>query len=192
MDLFESIFQKVFPMLETKLPSFLTYHSPKHTTYVIEKSIMLGELQKVRPHDLFLIKTAALLHDIGFIRQFKDHEEAGCKMAGDLLAEYDLPDDDLKKICGMIMATKIPQTPHSINEMIVADADLEYLGTDSFHDISRLLYEELHYVNPELDEEGYRQIQIDFLKGHQYHTDFCRTYREPKKQEHLMELLRVN
>jgi len=185
---FDEIYQKILRLLETQLPSFLTYHSSHHTAYVVEKAEYIALQENVNQKDIFLIKIAALFHDIGFIKQYKNHEEAGCVIARDVLKDYNFPDYDVEEICGMIMATKIPQSPKTLNEKIVADADLEYLGTDLFKPVSHLLFQELHYLDPELDITAFHKIQIDFLSNHNYHTDYCISNREGKKQRYLQEL----
>jgi uncharacterized protein len=191
MSLYENIHQKVFQLLEKELPSFLAYHSPYHTAYVIEQAEIIYSIDGTPNENLLLIKTAALFHDIGFINQYKNHEEAGCEIARDLL-QNDFSTEDIQAICGMIMATKIPQRPLTANEQIVCDADLEYLGTELFYPVSDLLFQELHYIDHELDQAAFRQIQIDFLTNHTYHTEFCRLNREPLKQIHLQQLLEEN
>lgn len=185
---FDEIYQKIFRMLETELPSFLAYHSPRHTAYVVERAEFIALQESVHQDDIYLIKIAALFHDIGFIIQYKNHEEAGCVIARDALQAYNFPDKDVEEICGMIMATKIPQSPKTLNEKIVADADLEYLGTDLFKPVSGLLFQELHYLDPELDIAAFHKIQIDFLGNHHYHTDYCIRNREEQKQKYLKEL----
>jgi uncharacterized protein len=186
---FEELHHKVFHLLDTRLPSFLTYHSPKHTKYVLEQAEMISMRENVSDHDLYLIKTAALFHDIGFIQQYKDHEEAGCEITREYLERYSFDPVDAEKIFGMIMATKIPQKPHTLSEMIVADADLEYLGTDLFYKVSQLLYKEMLYLDPDLDIPAFNQIQIKFISAHTYHTDFCKNHREEKKLQNLKELI---
>lgn len=188
MRLYDEIHQKVFHLLDTQLPSFLTYHSPEHTAYVIGQSEILSHIYEVTDDDRFLIRIAALFHDIGFIRHYQDHEEAGCHIASEML-QYTIPHQSIDRICGIIMATRIPQTPLNLLQQIVCDADLEYLGTSEFDRVSQLLYQELHYIDPELDQAGFRQIQIDFLTNHKYHTSYCREHREPVKQLHLQRLI---
>lgn len=186
---FAELHDQVFHLLDKQLPSFLTYHSPKHTKYVLEQVEIISMHENVNEHDLYLIKTAALFHDIGFIQQYKDHEEAGCEITREYLERYSFDPLDAEKIFGMIMATKIPQKPHTLSEMIVADADLEYLGTDLFYKVSQLLYKEMLYLDPDLDIKSFNQIQIKFLSAHTYHTDFCKNNREQKKAQNLKELM---
>ena len=189
MPLFEDIQHEVFELLETQLPSYLTYHSPHHTRYVLEKSEIISGHENVSEEGVFLIRLAALFHDVGFIRQYKGHEVAGCEIARQYLQKYPIESHHVDQVCSIIMATKTPQSPMNLNERILCDADLEYLGTDLFFSISKLLFEELHFINPSLDHDAFREIQIDFLKNHTYHTTYCKENREEKKKQNLEELL---
>ncbi len=187
--MFQKIYKKMMSRLEKSLPSWLHYHSPGHTRYVLEKAIFLAEQEKVSEKDLLLLKIAAVYHDAGFLIGPKDHEKTGCKIAAEDLQKYDLSDEDIEKICGMIMATRIPQKPTNKLEKILADADLEYLGTDKFEEFGQDLYRERLHFDPRLSMEDWNKIQVEFISNHEYHTHFCKTYREPVKQENLRHLL---
>jgi uncharacterized protein len=182
---FEEIKNRIYEDILEKLPSHLTYHNLNHTAYVLEKAVFLAEQSEVNSSDLELLKLAALFHDTGFIDNPKDHEEKGCKIAeGYLSKEYSK--SDLTKIYGMIMATKIPQSPSTLLEKILADADLEYLGTDLFEQIGESLFTELKHFNPNFTAQAWDELQLVFMQKHNYHTDYCQKYREPKKQENLL------
>jgi predicted metal-dependent HD superfamily phosphohydrolase len=167
------------------LPDHLTYHNLDHTAYVLEKAIFLAKQSHVSAEDLHLLKLAALFHDTGFIDNPKDHEEKGCKIAEGYLAKG-YSKAELDKIYGMIMATKIPQSPSTNLEKILADADLEYLGTDLFEQIGESLFTELKHFNPNFTEQAWDELQLVFMQKHFYHTEYCQKHREPKKQENLL------
>src|SRR5438477_3878064 len=118
----------VFAKLTADLLPDLTYHGIHHTKDVLTAVIMLAKAEQMSPSDTLLIKTAALYHDIGFTKQYKNHEEAGCEIARKSLPMFGYDPVQTEKICAMIMATKIPQTPQNILEQILCDADLDYLG----------------------------------------------------------------
>ncbi len=187
--MFEQIYRKVISNLENNLPPWLYYHSPEHTKYVLEKAEFLAEQEGVSGRDLFLLKVAALYHDLGFIKGREEHELKSCEIAEKELSEYDVSPEENNKICSMIMATKIPQQPKTLLERILADADLEYLGTDSFPEISEDLYRELLHDKPNLSRQEWNEIQIKFLKEHSYHTNYCKIHCEAVKAEHLQDLM---
>jgi hypothetical protein len=87
------------------------------------------------------------------------------------------------------MATKIPQSPKNKLEEIIADADLEYLGTNNAVETSTHLFMELQHINPSLTKEKWNEIQIAFLKQHHYFTVFCKENTEPAKLLYLQTLI---
>lgn len=186
--MFTRIYKEVMSNLENNLPSWLHYHTPAHTRYVLEKAMFLAEQEGVTGRELFLIKVAALYHDLGFVKDRKNHERTGCEIAAKELREYGLMPEEISKICGMIMATKIPQNPKTTSEKILADADLEYLGTEQFTEISETLYQELLHTRPHLSRDQWNEIQVQFLSNHSYHTIYCQEHCEAKKAEHLARL----
>jgi len=179
----------IIDLLKENLSPFLTYHNWKHTEHVIRMSEYIGQKENMAEEEILLIKTAALFHDTGFINCISDgHEEAGIQLAKDKLPQFGYSKNEIEIIEGIIRATTIPQEPKTKLECIIADADLEYLGTDTFERIGTNLYHEIKSFNPNLSIAEWNEIQIKFLQNHHYHTSYCIQYREPIKQRNL-ELL---
>lgn len=185
---FDKVHLEVFDMLNKQLPAYLSYHSVEHTKYVLKMAIYLAQREGLSETDIQLISIAAIFHDIGFIKGREKHEEKSCEMAKEILSKYKLGEENLKKICGMIMATKIPQRPKNILEKVLADADLEYLSTENYEPVSELLYKELCHFNPGFTRKQWDQVQIEFLENHSYHTDFYKKNKENFKHQHLLKL----
>jgi hypothetical protein len=89
----------------------------------------------------------------------------------------------------MIMATKVPQTPHTLLEKIICDADLDYLGRDDFYAVGSRLFDEMKVRGFVESEREWNLIQKTFLETHRYHTKYARQHRESKKQEYLQEII---
>lgn len=186
---FEIIFSKIITEMEEDLSPSFTYHNASHTKYVIEKAEELASLENIKGNDLELIKFAALYHDAGFLLGLEDHERLGCQIAVRDLSEALLTNAELEKVCSMIDATKIPQGPKNNLENIVADADLFYLGTSSYTQISHRLFVELKNFDPSMDQEKWLSIQTNFLRSHSYHTKYGKEILEPVKQKNLEALI---
>ena len=188
---YEEIEKYVLGKLKKELAPDLSYHGIHHTIAVLNSVELIGKAENVTDAEMILLKVAVLFHDVGFTVAYRNHEEAGCDMVRKDLPGHGFSQKDIDTICGMVMATKIPQKPLNKLEEIIADADLEYLGTDSFEEIAATLYAEVKiYLNIE-SERQWNIIQMNFLKGHHYFTDYCKKNREPAKQKHLKKIIKI-
>ena len=184
-DLFTSIKQPILSRLENELDPRLDYHNITHTLDVLEQAEILAKQEKVTDrHDLLLLKTAAVFHDSGFLFVYKNHEEKGCEIASESLRNV-FSEEDIKKVCGMIMATKIPQSPNTLLEQIICDADLDYLGRNDFEPISRNLYKEFIIFKIIPEDIIWDHIQIKFFESHHYFTGTSISKRNGEKLKHL-------
>lgn len=173
---------------ENEFPDGLYYHNVRHVVDVYNSVIKHIEAVGLDEADALLLKTAALFHDSGFIVQAKGHEEVSCSFARQYLPGFGYSEDQIKAICGMIMATKIPQSPQNHFEEIIADADLDYLGRDDFFEISGDLFRELKESGAIESEEQWDVIQVDFFTSHHYFTEEAKAWRQHKKEEHFQIL----
>jgi uncharacterized protein len=134
---------RIFRLLRSGLDPRLTYHSTEHTEDVLRQVERIAAAENITDiRQLLLIRIAALFHDTGFLRTYKGHEKESCVI---MLATLDtglFTEAEIDMICGMIMATKIPQMPKNLPEMIICDADLDYLGREDFEAISNSLKNE--------------------------------------------------
>lgn len=137
---------------------------------------------------MLLIKISALFHDTGFLTSYENHEEEGCCIAMEALKPYQLSVIEMDTICSMIMTTKIPHVITNKLDAILADADLDYLGTDDYYAISDMLFKELQHRDPKLNIKDWIKIQIHFFENHKYHTVSAIETLKSKKQEHLEKL----
>ena len=175
--------------LRVELSDKRYYHGLHHTLDVLKMATEISASEGVAGRDLMLVKTAALFHDAGFVKdKHAGHEHEGCLIVQNALPDFGYSAPDIKTICGMIMATKIPQSPSNLLEEIICDADLDYLGRDDFYRIGDSLFEELKEYHLIHDEQDWNRLQVSFLTAHRFHTRTNRLLREPVKQQYLEEL----
>jgi uncharacterized protein len=170
----------------------LTYHGKHHTLDVCAVSEQLCLSEKVSEHDTLLVLTAALWHDSGFLRHYKDHEAHSCRFAEETLPNFGYTEGSIKTICGLIMATKIPQSPKNPLEKILCDADLDYLGRMDFYDIGQTLFKEMRLLKMINSEQDWNKLQIGFLEKHKYFTETNQQERTALKEKHLDQLRRLH
>lgn len=189
--IFKEVEQHVVAILKRDLPNNLFYHGIHHTFDVLQSAEEIGRHEGITEDEMLLLKVAVLYHDAGFTKVYRNHEVVGCDMARADLPGFGFTTAEIEIVCGMIMATKIPQSPQNKLEYIIADADLEYLGTEDFWRIGNTLFEEIKIYLGVESERQWNIIQLNFLKTHRYHTNFCRQHRDPMKLVHLHEVEKI-
>ncbi len=178
----------VLNLLKTALPAYCYYHNYEHTLYVWHKVAEIAAHENCTPEEIAQLKAAALWHDTGFVTSYFNHEEESCKLATAWLQENGFSEIYIEQVCGMIMATKLPQSPKNRLEEMVADADVEYLGTIYAARIAANLFKELKELNPSFTKKEWNEIQVSFLQKHHYFTTYCQQTKEPLKKAYLQQV----
>lgn len=189
LDLFSSIKyrkaeKRILKDLE-ELPDHLKYHSKAHALDVMGAAEKIGISEGIRGEELFLLKTAALIHDIGFLERYTDNEKLAVEYAKEVLPNYGYHEQHIQIISSLILSTQMPQKPTNKLEEILCDADLDYLGREDFFTISDRLKNELLHQKKIKDEIEWDEIQIGFLKTHRYFTKTAVHLRKEEKKAHL-------
>lgn len=179
---FTDIQEIILDKLERELPEFLFYHNVKHTVDVVTEVELIGWAEGCSDEEILLLKTAALFHDAGHTVSYDDHEYQGTLLAQEILPAYGYSNEQIERICGVIMSTKLPPKPSNILEQIICDADLDYLGRSDFIPVSNTLFEELKAQNKITNLNDWNRMQVKFISGHQYFTATARSLREVNKK----------
>jgi len=181
----------VLNKLKKELNPDLFYHCYSHTIDVYESAKKLAKLENITGNDLIILETAALYHDTGFLTVYKDHEEGSISFTNACLPDFGYSKKEIDIIIKMIQSTKLPQTPKTILEKVLCDADLDYLGRDDFFMIANKLLCEwnLHGIPTTLKK--WYCIQVDFLSNNDYFTKSAKSLRKKKKGENLSQILEL-
>lgn len=174
--------------LKNELPKYLYYHSTEHIKDVYTAAKQIAASEGVKGENLKLLLIAAMYHDSGFMIQAKNHEKLSCTIVKETLPDFGFSAEQINKICGMIMATKIPQNPQNHLEEILCDADLDYLGREDFFTIGNHLFEELKTYKIVITKRDWNLLQIGFLEQHNYFTKTAIALRKPQKDKYLQLL----
>jgi len=178
----------IFEKLKNELSEKLTFHGVNHTKHVLSSCNQYIKRMHIGAGDAYLLRTAALMHDVGFIWDFENHEEESIRYTRELLPQWNYSEHEIIRIVGMIEATRIRQSLVNVLDQILVDSDLDYLGSEYFYKIGNKLYNELLAHNKITDEKEFDRIQVKFLQNHHFYTPFAKKYREPVKQKFLKEI----
>jgi uncharacterized protein len=175
--------------LEAELSPALTYHCAAHTIDdVVPAAERLADAEGLSVGDRTVLITAAWFHDVGYIVQAEGHEDIGIAFAERQLPAMGYRPEDIDAVAGLIRATRLPQQPENHLAGLLADADLDVLGSDDFFDSNDALRRELAATGRVDGDAAWLDDQIVFLAQHRYHTATARALRDRTKAHNLAEL----
>ncbi len=175
----------VMEKLAKELPEDLFFHNTKHTSHVYTQVELLGRGEKVSEEDLLMLRTAALLHDMGYIDTMDDHETRSVEYAREILPLYHYNEEQIEQVCKLIMATSIPPDPQNILEQILCDANLDHIGRVDFLIQSDKLFQEYRMRHKVKSKKDWNQYQVNLLESHEFYTNIARKMREISKEQQI-------
>lgn len=178
---YPKVCHQILDELSERLPDYLHYHCLNHTIDVSNVCNFYIDYYLLSDRVANLIRIAAVAHDFGYIFDPKEHEERSIVEVRPKLTEYS--DKEIAVIEGLIRATKVPQKPRNLYEQILSDADLDYLGREDYPQLSDALYKEFLYFGVVENPTDWLDLQIRFLEGHHFHTDWAKNNRTENKQK---------
>jgi predicted metal-dependent HD superfamily phosphohydrolase len=172
--------------LNDDLDDKLHYHNVGHTIQMMNSVKTLCEMENIDDETSNLLYVAGAYHDSGFLMKYKNNEPEGAKIAEMTLTRYGFTTDEIQKIKRFIMATEHSFIPTTIEEKIMKDADLSYLGSNSeYQRQSDELRQEWVNKNIVYSDSEWNELQIKFLKSHTFYTDSAKKLWDSNKQENL-------
>jgi uncharacterized protein len=175
--------------LANELAPAWVYHSLAHTRDdVLAAAERLAILAGVGGTAAQLLRTAACYHDLGYIEQRNQHESIGASIAVAALPAFGYSPRQIALVEGMILATRMRQSPRTLLEQLLADADLDVLGRTDFLARNHDLRTELASCGVQFDDAAWYAGQISFLQSHHYWTAAMRQLRDQQKRQNIIAL----
>lgn len=170
-------------------PEFV-FHNLEHTEDVVEGCSIMADHYKLEEDDRLVLLLSAWFHDTGYAAgEATGHETESIRYATEFLRARPVSDDTVQRVTSCIEATRMPQSPVSLVEKILCDADLYHLATADFKARNELLKQEQEAVlGHKIPKKDWRRNNIVFLSQHKYFTDYGQETLESQKAANLAAL----
>jgi HD superfamily phosphodiesterase len=173
-----------------KVKNHFVFHNLEHTEDVVEACSIMADDNRLNEDDKLVLLLAAWFHDTGYAKgEAAGHEEESIRIASEFLTGRGIDPTIIQRVSSCIQATRMPQSPVSLVEKILCDADLYHLATDDFRARNQLLKQEQEtMLGHKISKKEWRRNNIQFLETHKYFTDYGKGHLEPKKADNLYDL----
>ncbi len=167
----------------------LPFHNYEHTAGVVAAAKEIGSAEGVTGEDLEILLIAAWLHDVGYFQVYRGHEEKSAEVAQAFLQKQGYPQDKLDRVVACILATRYPPKPSNLLEAVICDADLAHLGRNNMNSRANKLRKEWgDKCNEYFSDEEWMKSNLQFLREHQYHTEYAQNTYGHVVEEHIQTL----
>lgn len=175
--------------LETELNPALVYHGLGHTQDEVVPAVQtLSRMEGLEREDADLLLTAAWFHDLGFIEQALHHELISARISAEALPGFGFNPEQVERVRWAILATALPQSPQTLFEQILTDADLDMLGREDFLLRNADLRQELAYAGKHFEDAEWFRGQLKFIETHEYFTASAHALRDAGKLKNIAAL----
>ncbi len=176
----------VIPFLDEQLDPHFYFHNSRHTVDVVTASLEIGLQAGLAPKELEIILLAAYFHDIGYAQTYKDHELASTALAKTFLRSKGLDQSLIDRVVDCILATRFPQQPRNLLEMIICDADLYHFSVNgylAYAEALKLEWQQKLKLN--YSDKQWNSINLELLQNHQYFTAYGKNTLQQRKEKNI-------
>lgn len=190
MTLIQSAENYIFDLFKDNLSDRHIYHNFNHTFRVCQSAeILLNHipLSEKNRENLLL---ATWFHDTGYTVSDENHEEQSCRIARNFLTEKNVPEETIKEVERLIMATKFGHNPVDISEEIIRDADSSHFADENYLGISELLRSEWELTQNKFYTDLQWAISNRNLLSqcHRFYTDYAKENWQTLKEKNIVAL----
>jgi predicted metal-dependent HD superfamily phosphohydrolase len=176
--------------LDQNVSKTYVFHDGEHTAQVVSAAISIGQGFQLPAKDLQILALAAWFHDTGYNEGPIEHESRSIEVARTYLSDK-ISAADLQVVTNCIQATRMPQSPDTLLEQILCDADLSHLGMKTYWEMnSRLRQEFVLARQVVMNDTEWVEFELKFLGDHEYYTPVARELFNKKKGKHVEQLLK--
>ncbi|MCB0853185.1 MAG: HD domain-containing protein, partial [Bacteroidetes bacterium] len=176
-------------ILTNKIDKEFTYHTLPHTVQVVDATEEIGRHIGLTNSEIEVLKVAAWLHDLGYVRKYIGHERDSIAIAREFLTEQNADEALIVKVENLIEATILEQKPRNTLEEVIKDADLFNLATPEALENSQMIrYEWKVFCNRTFSDKEWDEFNYNFFREHEYYTPYGKEYLDPIKQSNIKKL----
>jgi len=168
--------------IKEELPINLYFNNIEHTLEAYKLVEILGMEENVSNEDLLLLRTAVLLHDIGFIWIYEDHEIVSSEYAKKILITYHYTPEQIDRISKLIISTQTQKTKDLL-EKIMNDALNAYMRKKNYIEKLEKLFLQMKEKNKISNEKSWYMDQIKYFSTFEFYTNAANKFKEIQPED---------
>lgn len=165
------------------------FHDLTHTQQVVEAVVEMAEEFHFNEAETEMMQIAAWFHDMGYDKGQDAHEERSAEYAEAFLVKHNYEAEKIAHIKSAILSTKMPQSPRTVYDKVLCDADMSHLGKKTYWERSSKIRQEILLTKGKtMTEEEWTDFELSFMLGQQYHTPIAEMLYDKRKAKNIKQL----
>jgi adenylate cyclase len=178
----------VFSKLEAELHKNLYFHNFEYAKRLYEHSSLLAKASELDLEETLLIRTSALLLNVGYTEGYVNQENRSAEYARNILPEYSYSEKQITVITNLILSTKWPPEPGNLLEMVLYDTKMDYVGRADYLRLYKLIFLEQNQYMKSVDVNEFKRKQLDIIRQYEFFTESARRLREISVEDQISKI----
>ena len=168
----------------------LHYHNLSHTQQVVRAAQEIAHSYSLTEEERAAVVIAAWFHDVGYLKNYEDHETEGAALAQTFLSQHKVSEAFIRQVTACIEVTAWPPHPSGPLQEIICDADMAHLAANDYLTRIQDLRKEIkEHTGSKLRKTKWTQRNRQFFEKHTYFTEYAKTHYGPRKQANYKALV---
>jgi len=182
-----SVENYVSSLLKENLSGDLGFHGITHTVEVPKAAVEIGQFYSLDGGQMEILLVSAWFHDCGYIHTYAGYEEKSKQIAKSFLTRYKADTEFINSVSACIEATKFPQSPMNLVEMILCDADFFHFTRPTYPRYAMAIRREFEiFLHRVYSDEEWKTINMAMLRNHTYWTSYGKNVLDRFKQVNVI------
>ncbi len=177
--------------MEEELPAILNFHDQKYSMELLTNCELLFSSEKLSEEDRLLVRTAALLDCMSYLKGYIEREKYIPQLVRETLPEYHYNEKQMLKISKLINTPFFPPAALTLPEKVLSDARLAFLGKNNFQNSVVTLFEEMKYYGRATSKKEFVKNFAEFLESFEFYTLTAQKLAEVTTEEQIKKLNKI-
>lgn len=160
------------------------FHNYNRAGNITRNAVTLGVQMGLNKEEVSVLQVAALFLETGYCKNYENHQSASVELANNYLKEKDIGVVERQLVEEIILSTRAPQQPVTLQAQVLCDAGKYHLGEKSLiTNLESLRNERKLITGKEFSDIEWIKENISMLQEHFYFTSAARDEFEKKMQK---------
>ena len=160
------------------------FHNFARAGNIARNAVTLGVQMGLNKEEVSILHVAALFLETGYCKNYENHQSASVELANNYLKEKAIGDVERQQVEEIILSTRAPQHPVTLQAQVLCDASKYHLGEKSLTtNLESLRTERKLIAGKEYTDIDWIKENISMLQEHYYFTSAARDEFEKKMQK---------